>query len=778
MSRSAAHGFVRGAMAATAAMAAALWLFGGIARADGCANAGLRSQQGAAALADCRAWELASPVANNTGDVFPNFGTIQSSVDGGAAKWVSTAAIDGNVAAPIFTAYLSRRESNGWSTASLDPPTPVDALDQINYGLFLGLSDDLSHEAFRSGYALVPGARDGQSNLYLRNTVTGAVSLATPPALDPLDFDSLISSVWLSGASKDFTKVFFEAEKQFTPDAIGSFTPNLYEYDADGHLSVVGILPDGTVAPGGAGAGTGSVSSTVSDERPVSDDGSRVFFTTPATAGGEFGGAATGEIYQRVDGQTTVAVSRSGLSSDPNGAQPAMFWFGSRDGTKAVFTSAEKLTPDATTGPSDGGNDLYLWTAGAAPALVDLAPDTSDANGAEVLGVLGTSDDLSYVYFAAKGALAPGATAGADNLYVWHAGGGGGTVTYIADGIPATNWDNGSFGIQNRPPYSSPHEPLRTARVTPDGQHLLFAATTDVAQTGYDNAGHQELFLFTVGAGRPVCVSCNPSGMAATGDAEFLTHTTAGAGPSGFGAGPRPLSQDGRRVFFTSSDRLAPQDVNEQPDVYEWHDGQISLISSGTSSDPSFFEDASASGDDVFFATYQRLAGIDRNGNRDLYDARVGGGIAAQNPAPPPAACAGDSCRPGPTGPPVLPVAGSITFFGTGNASSAGAATPKPRKPRVTVRKTVIGTVAALKVGVPGKGRITASASGIRGVRKTTTRAATYTLKIALTPRARKALASRHQLKVRVKLAFASAAGGQSSVTVVLTFKQPHGKGR
>ena len=57
------------------------------------------------------------------------------------------------------------------------------------------------------------------------------------------------------------------------------------------------------------------------------------------------------------------------------------------------------------------------------------------------------------------------------------------------------------------------------------------------------------------------------------------------------------VSEDGSYVFFQSNDELVPQDVNgvgnntgsttalsPWTDVYEWHNGVISLISSGTDS--------------------------------------------------------------------------------------------------------------------------------------------------------------------------------------------------
>ena len=82
--------------------------------------------------------------------------------------------------------------------------------------------------------------------------------------------------------------------------------------------------------------------------------------------------------------------------------------------------------------------------------------------------------------------------------------------------------------------------------------------------------------------------------------------------------------------------------------------------------------DASASGNDVFFFTRQALVGQDQDENDDLYDARVEGGIAAQNP-PPPVDCTEEGCL-GPVDPfPVLEAPASATF--------ARAATSNHRQP-------------------------------------------------------------------------------------------------
>jgi hypothetical protein len=107
-------------------------------------------------------------------------------------------------------------------------------------------------------------------------------------------------------------------------------------------------------------------------------------------------------------------------------------------------------------------------------------------------------------------------------------------------------------------------------------------------------------------------------------------------------------------------------------DVYEWHDGTVSLVSSGIGSKPSRLIGASFSGDDVFFYTGQRLVGWDLDNNTDIYDARIGGGFPEPAAQPPP--CEGESCRGGPSSPPATTGAGTAVFQGPGNP------TAKPQK--------------------------------------------------------------------------------------------------
>jgi virginiamycin B lyase len=377
--------------------------------------------------------------------------------------------------------------------------------------------------------------------------------------------------------------------------------------------------------------------------------------------------------------------------------------------------------------PPNPGNDLYRFVDTAAGGeLVDIAPDASSEDGLDVQGVLGMSSDGDYVYFAANGVPsgvndspnAQGETAaqgtckgtlgdgsGQCNLYLWHDG----SVTFIAKldvsglGLESdeANWAATPTGTSPSPSFQ------QTARVTPDGRTLLFRSQRQL--TGYENQGSAQLYRYRSGDSGVTCVSCNPTGAAATGaavlgnifpsviipkrPASYLTHN---------------LSENGNRVFFETTNALVGEDTNGETgcpivgsalqqfhactDVYEWEaegegscdtahadaeGGCFYLLSTGKGTEPALIADASADGKDVFFFTRARLVGQDEDALVDVYDARVEGGLMAQNPAPP-VPCEGvEACRP--------PASGAETgmppkFSGPGNPPPKPTHCPKHRR--------------------------------------------------------------------------------------------------
>jgi sugar lactone lactonase YvrE len=374
------------------------------------------------------------------------------------------------------------------------------------------------------------------------------------------------------------------------------------------------------------------------------------------------------------------------------------------------------------------GNDLYRYDVGSGD-LTDIAVDPDDENGADVQGVLGTSDDGSYVYFAANGDLdgeagpaTPGDcqwsvgndldSSGRCNLYLAH----GDAIEFIAP-LDASGGSSGGSDALNWLPRGVGGQLHKTSRVAPDGQTLIFSSKSQL--TGYQNEGKTELYRYLVGEPGLHCITCNPTGEPPRGKGAFSTGTSDigwGLGNINFPAlapSAQPafilshnLSVDGNKVFFESTEALVAADINGIPatpgedgcplsanagnsdypickDVYEWeaqgtgsctaaraHDGGcLYLLSSGTSDQPSFFLDASTDGSNAFLITRSPLVGQDGDQLYDVYDARVGGGLKSQNESPH-VPCESEGCKPGPSAPPQNQSAGTASF--------AGPASPKP----------------------------------------------------------------------------------------------------
>ncbi|MGD0452465.1 MAG: hypothetical protein ABSB69_02605 [Solirubrobacteraceae bacterium] len=618
-------------------------------------------------------------------------------------------------------AYVATRGENGWQTTPLSPPTPqapANSPAKISYAF----SGDLSQAILRVPLQqLTEGAPAGVYNLFLRDA-SGGYSLVTAsaPPEPPLSgcgrcFEHQDVPAF-AGASSDFSHVIFEANDSLEPGAPGGGVENLYEAVA-GRVHLVGILPDDTVPPQGATAGGGI---EVLDEHAhelehaISQDGSNVVFDAAAD-GGFPDPAQKGmtELYDRVGGVSTAEVSapgpgaRSGECDTQGGVcnpEPAKFWRASADGSLVYFTSKAALTRESYTGkePVGGenpGSDLYRYDLDT-HTLTDLTVDLNeeDPDGADVLGVVGASEDGSYVYFVAEGELgepAAGEESGQPHLYVWHDGAEGfGTVKFIATLRASTDHE------EEEPDEEENVEALRLgpgfnyrsdvadwtsrpiasqAYVTPDGRHLAFMSAEPL--TGYDNedeatgeADH-EVFEYSAETGQLACASCDPSGARPLGSA-FVGARMSERVSTPFHQ-PRSLSDDGSRLFFTSPDPLVSGISGGSDKVFEYENGEVHLISGTEGGGSGVFLDASASGNDVFFATRERLASSDGDELVDVYDARVDGGIAAPVATTP---CQGSTCQE-PYGPPAsFSTPMSALFMSAGNLAASRPSAKLTRK--------------------------------------------------------------------------------------------------
>jgi hypothetical protein len=579
-------------------------------------------------LPDNRGWEMVSPVAKNGGEIQSfgeNFGggVIQAAAQGGAITYTSSSSFENPQGAPGAGQYLSRRGESGWSTENVTLP---------------GLSGSYP-EAPNSGVPYQFFSSDLQSALLsngrrCRTSVSSDCPVENPPLAG-------------SGAPAGFRNYYLRdnAEGSFAALLDGADLAQLSLGPEHFEVALAGATPDfaqiviSTCAALTAGATqvplglSGECDPAKQNLYEKSGSGA---LTLLNTAPGAALAAQSGAIS--ADGSRVYWTDASGLylregalnkQVDEEQGGGGAFQTASADGSLAYFTKAGHLFQYSTA--TDSATELP--TSGL------------------VQGVLGASEDGTYVYYLS-----------ATGLFLWHAG----TTTLVAPSAAANSY----------PPTTG------TARVSADGRHLLFVSSA-FELIDYDSRNlttgvpEPEVYLFTapgaINSGL-ACASCNPDGERPVGAASLP-----GASPNGAALDfykPRVLSANSSRVFFDTSDAIAPQDTNGTQDVYEWEApgagscaktvGCVSLISSGRAQGGAQVLDASAEGTDVFFLTDGSLVASDP-GADDVYDARENGGYPApESPVP----CFGDACQPLPPEP-EDPTPGTARTRASGNLPTA-----------------------------------------------------------------------------------------------------------
>jgi hypothetical protein len=320
--------------------------------------------------------------------------------------------------------------------------------------------------------------------------------------------------------------------------------------------------------------------------------------------------------------------------------------------------------------------------------------DPTPGVGANVLGVARVSEDGSHVYFVARGVLA-GANGrgkfpmvGEPNLYVSVrecAGGGsvcGNPVEHTSfigtlSGADAADWNP----INRRP-----------AQATPDGRFLVFQSAADLTpdEEGEPEAG--QVFEYDADTGILTRVSRGQNGYNSDGNSSVYPATIPVQVYEVDLPDTRfthlAVSADGSRVFFTSSNSLTPQALAGVASVYEYHDEQVSLISDGH--DVVVLSEGSAtrligtdeSGRNVFFTSADRLVPQDRDTWLDLYDARMEGGFTPPAISAP---CFGDPCQGSGSAAPLL--VGPGVPAGAGEAPVGAGTHPKAKVVKKKARK-------------------------------------------------------------------------------------------
>jgi hypothetical protein len=611
-----------------------------------CPNEAIRFLQQSTFLPDCRAYEQVTPVDKNganlllgeksadTPEPLSKAGSVAPSGD--QVIFTMSSPLKDAEAAPQYNLVHSLRTTTDWTSRSTaSPQAPWSGAGAL-FSTALAISPTTTLE--HSELALTPDSVEGQGNFYLRDAASGKYQLIG--AVEHPDDNAANEQEAAVAVGPDYA--VFSQRNALTPDAITLPWPqkSLYEYFG-GKLHLLS-QPGWPVA----------VDSIVETRaHAVSEDGSRVYFNQ--SNGGPLA------LYLSEDGEPGVPISVSHRPADPPTAQTALFLGASADGSVAYFTSNAALTTDVEPGTE---YVLYRYTA-ADGELTAVTPSSLAANP-EAESLYGfsvstpVSDDGSYVYFRSKAVLAPGAEGGVGNIYGWHAGE---TRLVATLDPPSPNRDPGSQWS-----------------VSPDGTKLAFLSTSQL--TGYDNSVEgpvcavtgveaprcMEAFLYDWNADELSCASCPELGTPAQGQVALggLTRLTISGTQILY---PQAVLDDGT-VFFDTPQQLVPSDTNATRDVYAFEEGEARLISSGRSPAESVFQGVNAGGTDVFFGTQQRLVGQDRDSLVDLYDARIAGGLASQEPQPAPAPCFNAGCQGSPEAPPGAQLGGSGDFNGPGNA--------------------------------------------------------------------------------------------------------------
>lgn len=581
-----------------------------------CPNALLRAGT-SALLPDCRAYELVTP-ADTNGRAPRSSPLTQGAL---TTRHVSAAGdkvpflVEGG-SLPGFDAtgseqgdpYVATRTDAGWSTAYTGP-SPADATAVVPNGT----SPDQGYSFYLAG-GLGPAAL-GPNTAYVRYP-DGHSELLGQGSLGKTDPEGAFGRWITEGGGHIIFSTGGHATPpvQLEPDAAPDNTRAIYDRTPDGTTHVVSLKP-GDV-PFGA--------KEDADFQGASFDGLGVAFEVGST------------LYLRYNDEETFTVGNGVEFAGVTEGGSRVFYMQSGNlkafDTEAGvidFTTAGNVVP--VTVATDGTTAYFVSEtaiAGSGPNPEGDSPQAGEQN--LYRSVEGKTDFVATVTERDVEGSATGRKA--DGLGLW------------ISALDPSNFP-GALG-------------LVPARSTPDGSAFLFKSRAVL--TDYDPEGHAQVYRFATGELQ--CLSCNPTGAAASSDATLQSEfSESGSDVLTPMVWPENLRADGRRAFFETGEALVASDSDGLQDVYEWEqqgvgsctrpEGCVFLISSPQSRRGEYIWAVSRSGDDVFVLSSESLVGSDADETPSIYDARVGGGFAE----PAQGQCEGEGCRPNQLSPPTQP---------------------------------------------------------------------------------------------------------------------------
>jgi hypothetical protein len=420
-------------------------------------------------LPDCRAYELVTPpYVSGQAALWEQHAPPSMSADGehvlglDFAGFSGTENVEESGQGEFGAIYEFSRTSSGWSTESLEPPASQYARREFQVA-----SADLSRSLWKLVIQSKEGEEVGVGEAFTYAIREGAGGHARFVGVGPAEAPGGQHSeqgeheLQVAGASRDLSHIVLvvksESGQLWPGDTTREGNESLYEYAGVGNQepTLVGVSNPGPL-DGGAhrneaaklesecGTILGSAGNA-STYNAISASGAVVYFTALHTEGCSGSQPTVNQLYARINGSQTVAVSEpvmtpareaecSGVcredENEENGhtRSPALFEGASEDGSKVFFSTEQPLL----NGDKDSTRDLYEAEVGATGVtrLVQVsAGDETDPNrgsGAGVVSVVRISEDGSHVYYVAKGALTTTpngngehAEGGAYNLYVY-----------------------------------------------------------------------------------------------------------------------------------------------------------------------------------------------------------------------------------------------------------------------------------------------------------------------------------------------------------------------
>jgi hypothetical protein len=399
------------------------------------------------------------------------------------------------------------------------------------------------------------------------------------------------------GASADGARVIFASTQQLTNEA--SQDPNKED-------SALGS---------GCGATIGANGCNLYEMEDVGSANQRL---TVVSAGDSSGGGARA--------QGAVAISADGSH---------VYFI-----AKGVLTSAANAEGEHA---SNGAENLYAYERDSAHPAGQLAfvarlSTADEEQWSQGIGVANVTPDGRFLVFTSHRGLTADATRPEGPAQVYEYDAQGGTLTRLSKGQEGFN-NNGNSGIAD-------------ASVT----RALRAFATRVGPARPDpTMSHDGSYVFFQSP-----VALTPQ---ALDDVQITT-------------------ESGRPVYAQN--------------IYEYHAGQVYLISDGKDTSETTTQSSvellgsDANGSNVFFSTADRLVPQDTDTQRDYYDARI---CIASDPCVPapaeeaPACEEAQACRGLPASSPPASSPGSFTFSGAGNLLAPAPVAEPPAKPLTRAQK-------------------------------------------------------------------------------------------